>query len=58
METKIYKNRKQAMKFANKVKGKIEWFEKPSLRKIKSKQTGRMKYKPIIKTYYKVIFKF
>lgn len=56
MNTKIYKNRKQAMKFANTVNGKIEWFEKPAVRKIKSKQTGRMKYKPIIKTFFKVIY--
>jgi len=56
MKTKIFKNRKQALKFKKKVDGELTWYQKPSLRRFKSKTTGKMVSRPIIKTFFKVTY--
>jgi len=56
MKTKIFKNRKQALKFKKKVDGELTWYQKPSLRRFKSKTTGKMVSRPIIKTFFMVTY--
>jgi hypothetical protein len=49
---KEYKNRITAIKKAKQVNGTVTYKDKPAVRKIKNKRTGRTKYKPIIRTTY------
>ena len=56
MKIKIFENRKQALVFARENKGSVEWFQKPAIRKVKSKKTGRKIDKPIIKTFFRVTY--
>ena len=54
--TKEYKNRKDALKFATKVNGQVKWFQCMGTIKKKDKWTGGYKYVPALVTRYRVYY--
>ena len=54
--TLVFTNRIRALKFANKVKGQVKWFQTMGTIKRKDKFTGKIRYIPALVTNYKVYY--
>jgi len=55
-KVKKYKNRYQALNFANKVNGKVKWYQYMGTIKKKDKFSGKIKSIPALLTGYKVYY--